>query len=231
MNCWVINHDCKTIYQIVWYVYLLYPSFKILASFCSWAAWFESYLVENPRRHVFAWCGSYIVYITSAAVTRRFFCLERNALSSNLKTVIVTWQTLAIYDPFDRNYKSTMASYKLIFHSRSWYVIIWAISWQNQQNGMCAQRRLNPVWSESLLCAQWVAKDPRFLNADSEDSDQTGRIPRLIWVFAGRTVIFLVLSWDGSFVIFSGRLLQISWHVFSDSTDNCWYYVSSCTIP
>ena len=33
-------------------------SFKILASFCSWAGWFESHLVENPRRHVFARCGS-----------------------------------------------------------------------------------------------------------------------------------------------------------------------------
>ena len=37
---------------------------------------------------------------------------------------------------------------------------------------------IRPVWSESLLCAQWVAKDPGFLHADSEDSDQTGRIPR-----------------------------------------------------
>ena len=29
-----------------------------------------------------------------------------------------------------------------------------------------------PVWSESSPCAQRVAKDPRFLHADSEDSDQ-----------------------------------------------------------
>ena len=27
------------------------------------------------------------------------------------------------------------------------------------------------VWSESSLCAEWVAKDPSFLHADSEDSD------------------------------------------------------------
>ena len=33
---------------------------------------------------------------------------------------------------------------------------------------------------ESLTCAQWVAKDSSFLNADSEDSDQTGQMPRLI---------------------------------------------------
>ena len=33
---------------------------------------------------------------------------------------------------------------------------------------------------ESSLCAQWVVKDRTFLHADSEDSDQTGRTPRLI---------------------------------------------------
>ena len=51
-------------------------------------------------------------------------------------------------------------------------------------------------WSESSLCAQWVAKDPMLLRANSEDSDQTGRMPRLIWIFAGRTdniVGFVVL--------------------------------------
>ena len=32
---------------------------------------------------------------------------------------------------------------------------------------------IRPVWSESSLCAHWVAKDPSFLPADSEDSDQT----------------------------------------------------------
>ena len=48
-----------------------------------------------------------------------------------------------------------------------------------------------PVWSEFLLCAQWVVKDPSFLRADSEDSDQTGWMPRLTWVFAGRTCHFV----------------------------------------
>ena len=53
----------------------------------------------------------------------------------------------------------------------------------------CTQGRLSYP-----LCAQWVAKDPSFLHADSEDSYQTGRMPRLIWVFAGHTLILLVLS-------------------------------------
>ena len=59
---------------------------------------------------------------------------------------------------------------------------------------------IRPIWSESSLCTQWVAKDPSFLHANSKDSDQTGRTPRLIWVFAGRTVILLVLPWGCSFL-------------------------------
>ena len=31
---------------------------------------------------------------------------------------------------------------------------------------------IRPVGSEFSLCAQWVAKNPRFLHADSEDSSQ-----------------------------------------------------------
>ena len=38
---------------------------------------------------------------------------------------------------------------------------------------------IHSVWSVSLLCAQWVAKDPSFVHGDSEVSDQTGQLPRL----------------------------------------------------
>ena len=42
--------------------------------------------------------------------------------------------------------------------------------------------------------SQWVAEDPLFLHADSEDSDdQTGRMSRLIWVFTRRRGHFVVL--------------------------------------
>ena len=50
---------------------------------------------------------------------------------------------------------------------------------------------IHPVWSESSLCTQWVAKGPSFLHANREGSDQTGRMPRLTWVFAGRTCHFV----------------------------------------
>ena len=39
--------------------------------------------------------------------------------------------------------------------------------------------------AKTSQCEQWVAEDPMFLHADSEDSDQTGRMHRLICVFAG----------------------------------------------
>ena len=65
----------------------------------------------------------------------------------------------------------------------------WAKTWQNKQ-AECVPSEdsdqpghppsLIRVWSESSLCAQWVAKDLSFLHADSEDSDLTGRMPRLI---------------------------------------------------
>ena len=45
---------------------------------------------------------------------------------------------------------------------------------------------IRPVWWESSLCAPRIAEDPRRLQADSEYSDQNGRMPRLTWVFAGR---------------------------------------------
>ena len=55
-------------------------------------------------------------------------------------------------------------------------------------------QQIRSDWSESSLCTRWVAKDPRFLHVDSKDSDETGRMARLIWVFAGSTSHF-VMFW------------------------------------
>ena len=51
-----------------------------------------------------------------------------------------------------------------------------------------------PLWSESLLSAWRKLGSLATHWAHSEDSDQTGQMPRLIWVFAGSTVTLLVLS-------------------------------------
>ena len=56
-----------------------------------------------------------------------------------------------------------------------------------------------PVWSESWLCTWWIEKDPNFLHANSEDSDQTqGRCSGWSESWLGTQVILLVLSCCGS---------------------------------
>ena len=49
---------------------------------------------------------------------------------------------------------------------------------------------IRPVWSESSLSAWRKLGSLATHWAHSEDTDQTGRMPRLIWVFAGRTCHF-----------------------------------------
>ena len=56
---------------------------------------------------------------------------------------------------------------------------------------------IRPVWSESSLPAWRKLGSLATHWAHSEDSDQTGRMPRQIWVVAGRTLIMLVLSCRG----------------------------------
>ena len=57
---------------------------------------------------------------------------------------------------------------------------------------------IRPVWSESSLSAWRKLGSLATYRAHSEDSCQTGRMHRLIWVFAGRTVTLLFLSCRGS---------------------------------
>ena len=57
---------------------------------------------------------------------------------------------------------------------------------------------IRPVWSESWLSARRKLGSLANHWAHSEDSDHIGRMPRLIWVFAGRTRTLLVLSCRGS---------------------------------
>ena len=60
---------------------------------------------------------------------------------------------------------------------------------------------IRPVWSESSLSAWRKLGSLATHWVHSKDSDQTRRMPRLIRVFAGRTVILLVLSCRASFML------------------------------
>ena len=57
------------------------------------------------------------------------------------------------------------------------------------------------VWSESSLSAWRIIGSLATHKRDSEDSDQTGRMSRLICVFAWRICHLLVLSWGRSYII------------------------------
>ena len=95
---------------------------------------------------------------------------------------------------------------------------------------LCAQRRLFSLsaWRKfGSLATHWV---------HSEDSDQTGRMPRLIWVFAGRTAILLVLSWGGSFsprvtVYQPSNLYNDDWliMIMDDRVCCCWENIRKFT--
>ena len=78
-----------------------------------------------------------------------------------------------------------------------------------------------PVWSESLLYTLWVAKDRNFLHADNEDSDQTGQMPWLIWVFAGRT---------DHFVGFEVRWLK-PWYYCKYTNIHDFIFIVICKLP
>ena len=108
-------------------------------------------------------------------------------------------------------------------------ILIWAASWQNQQNGMCAQRRLRSAWASthsdhSLRCPHEESLDPLSTRWRLWSDWVDAQADRQIWVFVGCTVIFLVLSWGVSFYQFqrvpkwfyshSWRLHQGSYTVF-----------------
>ena len=81
---------------------------------------------------------------------------------------------------------------------------IWAMTWHNQQCG-CAPSKTQislgicPVWLESSLSAWRKLRSSVTYWAHCEDSDQTGRLSRLIWSSLGAQVILLGLLWDGSY--------------------------------
>ena len=115
-----------------------------------------------------------------------------------------------------RGYPGWSVPLLFAYGTKLFVFFFWLTSWQNRTiaDGIftkyelphdktniltCAPSEDRSAWAstqsdqsdQSSLCAQWVAKDPSYFHADSEDADQTGRMPRLIWVFAGRTCHFV----------------------------------------
>ena len=138
-----------------------------LASLCTWAVWFESYLVPTPKDRFSREEALIFLVFGFLSCLKSWEDVEFDSIDS--------W-SLPLNEPrHDKTNKMSVRPAKTQI-----------------------SLGIRLVWSESSLCAPWVAKDPSILHADSKDSDQIGRMPRLIWVFAGRTVTLLVLSWGSS---------------------------------
>ena len=113
----------------------------------------------------------------------------------------------------------------------------WAATWHktNKMSVRPAKTQISlgiqPVWSMSSLSAWRNLGSLATQWARREDSDQTGRMPRLIWFFARRTPILLVLSCGGSHcsnfriitVIFPGVriLFQVNYTYHNDFDSLC----------
>ena len=153
--------------------------------------WFPSLLFAYGIKLVLSWCSSIIILALSLLSNYRLtqFMVKSKTFEMPVNTAIslVKW----CLNERDLN---NQTSFEIILCQS--YLSEPCHDKTNKMSVGPAQTQISlgvrPVWSESSLCAQWVAKDSSFLHADSEDSDQTGRM--LIWVFAGRTAILLVLS-------------------------------------
>ena len=73
-----------------------------------------------------------------------------------------------------------------------------------------------PVWSESWLCAHWVAKDPSFLH-------RTARYPSWSESTLGAKIILFVLSCGGSLMLNTPTVEYTVWKWYQQyHTLGCW---------
>ena len=112
--------------------------------------------------------------------------------------------TAAVLCPWARHFtprKYWLITQEALAPSRhDWKIVDWDIKPQHKQTNKMT--KLRSAWAsaqpdKSSQWAQWVAKDSMLLHTDNKDSDQTGQMPRVIWVFVGHTCHFVgfVMQW------------------------------------
>ena len=122
----------------------------------------------------------YFVTFTSRFSRWRHTCTSRKMSDSSLTT---PWMHL-FYQPFETRHDQT---YKMSVRPAKTQISL----------------GIHPVWSESSLSAWKKLGSLATHWAHSEYSDQTGRMPRLIWVFNGHTATLLVLSFAAHFTFYA----------------------------
>ena len=149
----------------------------------------------------------YLKFIIIYAVRKHDYCLQRRVCRSNRNSC--NHPSVNLYSKQIVWQKNSTCSY--LAHTCSWYIYNKnSLRFTNElprdkTNKMVvrpAKTQISlgicPVWSESSLSAWRNLGSLATQWAHSEDSDQTGWMPRLTWVIAGRTTILLVLSRGGS---------------------------------
>ena len=92
---------------------------------------------------------------------------------------------------------------------------------------MCAKRRLKSVWSadQSIRCPHTVTLHHYLSkNAPGENSDQTARVRRLIWILSGRTCPKDVFWRRGRFVTLLQFICALHWITGL----SCQFYFNTC---
>ena len=73
--------------------------------------------------------------------------------------------------------------------------VIWAAAWQNQQNDLCRSAKLRSAWasaqSDQSSLSAWRNIGPLTTYWAHSETDQTERMPRLVWVFSWRPFHFV----------------------------------------
>ena len=134
-----------------------------------------------------------------------FNLTKRKVLKSSYvwcKTSSITYMNLVhVVEQADRIFSSKIFLAKYEMGVSMTKQTKWLVSPVKTQFNMC----IRTVWSKSSLCAQWVAKEPGLLHADSEDSVRLGRCPGWSESSLGAQFILLLLSCGSSNSIFQKR--------------------------
>ena len=92
-------------------------------------------------------------------------------------------------------------------HLRNPNTPTWAEEQHFLQVCICSQRkqmslRIRGIWSEFFQDTLWVVKDTKRLQADCEDSGQSVRMRKFVWVFAGLTCKRVGYACPNSFIMY-----------------------------
>ena len=148
------------------------------------------YLETGSFEFIKSWSCSWMIYISKRSIID-----VRSRLPFEFALYLKTGQPVAQHRHTRFCYFTSLTSKKVHMSRLVTKPTKWHVRPAKTPNSL----GIRPVWSESSLSALRKLGSLATHWAHREDSDQTGLMPRLIWVFAGRTVILLVLSWGSSY--------------------------------